>query len=128
MELNVGLLVLRVALGSIFFVHGRSKWRLWRGKPTDMPGHMHNLLRFASILETVGSLLVLFGLYTQIDAALLAIVMLGALYFKLFVWKVPFTLPDRAGWEFDFILLASLTMLILVGGGAYSLDRSLLAR
>ena len=33
--------------------------------------------------------------------------MLGAIYFKIFKWKMPFTSQTSTGWEFDLVLLAA---------------------
>jgi uncharacterized membrane protein YphA (DoxX/SURF4 family) len=48
--------------------------------------------------------------------------MLGALWHKMFKWKIPFLAADKTGWEFDFILLGAAIALLFIGAGIYSLD------
>lgn len=114
-----GLLFLRIAVGTIFLVHGFSKWPMWRMQPSEkMPGMMLATMRFLSVAEPLGGAAVLVGLLTQIAAAGLALVMLGALYLKIRVWKNKFV----NGWEFDLALLAANIALALLGAGAWSID------
>ena len=70
------------------------------------------------LVEVVSSVGMILGVYTQLAAILLGIVMLGALYFKLFRWKAPFSATDKLGWEYDLILLAASVAILLTGGGA----------
>ena len=56
------------------------------------------------LLSSVGLIL---GIYTQLSALLLGIIMIGAIYFKTMKWRVPFAAVDKTGWEFDFTLLAA---------------------
>ncbi len=51
-------------------------------------------------------------------AVLLIIVMLGAIYHKMFKWNTPFSALDKMGWEFDLVLLAANLAILLSGGGA----------
>jgi putative oxidoreductase len=62
------------------------------------------------------------GLYAEIGALLVGLVMLGAIYHKIFVWHIPFSSMDKMGWEFDLILLGSAITILLLGAGAISLD------
>lgn len=73
------------------------------------------------IVELVGSLSILIGIRAQIGAILLGAVMLGALYFKTSVWKIPFTGQNINGWEFDMLLLAANLAIIFTGAGAIAM-------
>lgn len=79
---DAGLLVLRIGLGIIFIVSGWMK-----------VSNMHSTVGFfatigfgafwaylASIVELLGGIAVLLGVFTRISAALLAIVMIVAMY------------------------------------------------
>lgn len=117
---DIGLLALRIAVGAIFLKHGLSKRGMWKMQPSaEMPTGMIRIMRVLSIVEPIAGTLVLAGLFTQIAAAALSIVMLGALYFKIFVWKNKFI----NGWELDQLILASNIALITLGGGLWSIDR-----
>lgn len=72
-------------------------------------------------VEAVGALSVLFGVYTQAGALLLGLVMIGAIYFKMSKWKVPFSAMDKMGWEFDLILLAASIAILFGAIGTYVL-------
>jgi len=48
--------------------------------------------------------------------------MLGAIKFKIFKWKTPFTSMGQTGWEFDLINLATALTLVILGGGQIALD------
>lgn len=121
-----GLLALRIAIGAIFWVHGTAKWAMWRTPPSaQMPSGMLRLMKILSIAEPVGALMLAAGFLTQIAAAGLGVIMLGALYFKIRAWKIPFTAQDKTGWEFDLMILAGAIALLFLGGGAWGLDQLL---
>lgn len=109
---DTGIFVLRLAIAVIFFVHGTAK----------LDGKMGNFMRFIGITETIGSIALLVGFLTQLAAIGLAIIMLGALYKKIFEWHVPFTAMDKMGWEFDVMILAGCIALMTLGSGAYGVD------
>ena len=118
---NVGLLVLSVVLGAIFIYHSIPKLKA----PASMAKGMGKSKGFVSLLgvvEFVSGLFLILGFLTQIGALLLVVVMLGALYHKLFKWNVPFAAHDKLGWEFDVILLAAAIALLLLGAGNVSID------
>lgn len=86
-----------------------------------------------SVTEFFGSLALLSGLLTKVFSGLLSIVMVVAILVKIKKWncrfsvcKVPVGKP-LPGWEFDFVILAGLVALFLLGPGLLSLD-SLLFR
>ena len=121
---DYGLLALRIALGVIFLVHGTMKWAMWKMQPSpQMPASMIGMMKFLSIVEPLGGLAILAGFLTELATIGLSLVMLGAIYFKITQWKVPFMSQTNTGWEFDFINLAGLIALILMGGGAFAFDQ-----
>jgi putative oxidoreductase len=114
-----GLLGLRLAVGAVFLVHGISKLPMWRMQPSDqMPNGMLATMRFLSIAEPLGAAALILGALTQFAAAGLSVIMLGAIYFKIGVWKNKFV----NGWELDLVLLAANIALVLLGAGAWSVD------
>lgn len=111
-----GLLALRLAVGVIFFVHGKAKWAMWKMKATEqMPAPMLGIMKVLSITEPLSGLTLITGIFVQPAALWLSLVMMGAIYFKTSKWKVPFTAQNTTGWEFDLILLAANLALLTSG-------------
>lgn len=115
---DLALLVLRLALGIVFLAHGPVKFMKTKDMAAGL-GMSENQVRGIGALETAGAVMVIGGLWEQIGAILLGIVMLGAIYFKTQKWGKNFT--GENGWEFDFILLAAAVTVLVAGGGAYAL-------
>ena len=66
----------------------------------------------------MASLGLVFGVYTQLSALILTIVMVGAIGMKMMKWGVPFAAMDKTGWEFDFILFFASLAVLFSGGGS----------
>ena len=116
---DFGLLLLRLAVGLIFLIHGTKKLGMWKMKPSpEMPSNMLNIMRALSVVEPLAGAALILGVFTQLAAIVLALVMAGALYFKIVVWKKKFAEPG--GWEIDFMLLMVNLSIIFIGGGAIS--------
>ncbi len=114
-------LALRIAVGTVFLVHGLQKQMFWKTQPsTQLPLGMIKVLRFLSIVEPLGGVAMLIGFLTRPAAIGLSIIMLGAINLKARQMKKRFT--GDGGWELDFMILAANVALLLVGGGAWSLD------
>lgn len=116
-----GLLVLRVFLGIIFLYHAFPK--------LSMPYKMAKGIGWSSfaivilgLFELIGSLFLILGIYAEIGALFVGLVMIGALYHKIFKWNIAFYAMDKTGWEFDFILLGAVVAVFFLGAGAISLD------
>jgi putative oxidoreductase len=98
--------VLQAAVGIIFIIHGLAKIKSPKqiasayGMPT-IAGMLHGLV------EAVGGLMLIVGWYTQWVGVLFAAIMVGAIFFKISRWKMPFMAQNATGWEFDLILLAA---------------------
>ena len=121
---DVALLILRLALGAVFLVHGLPKRGLWSAQPSaQMPAGMLTKLRILTIAEPAGALGVIFGFLTQLAALGLVIAMLGALQFLITKVHRKWTGENSAGWEFEFLLLVVALAIAILGGGRYALDR-----
>jgi len=103
---NEGLFFLRLAIGSIFLVHGLAKL-----KNPDMIARALGVPRFVGFLhglvEVGGAALLMLDMFVRPIALVFSFIMLGAIFFKKFKWNVPFWAQQGTGWEFDFILLAA---------------------
>lgn len=127
---NWGLLLLRVAVGLVFAVHGAQKLLLFGiGGTAGFLGSLGiplpEVAAIAVILvELVGGLALLIGLGTRYVAALLAVNMAVA----LFTVHLPNGFfVDGGGVEFVLVLLAAALFFALHGGGALAVDRRLSA-
>ncbi len=121
---DVALLVLRLALGTVFLFHGLPKRGLWSAQSSDqMPAGMLTRLRILSIAEPAGALGLIFGFLTQLAGLGLVVVMLGAITFLTTKVHRKFKEANAPGWEFEFLLLVVALALAILGGGKYALDR-----
>lgn len=117
-----GLLAMRLSIGAIFIVHGQAKLGTWQIQPNgQMKASMASIMKLLSIAEPLGGIALVAGFLTQLAALGLILIMLGALYFKIKVWKAPFKGDNATGWEFDLILLAGNLVLLTSGPGVYTL-------
>jgi len=123
-EREIGLTLLRIAVGVIFIAHGAQKFFLL-GIPAVTGGFTQGGIPMASFMapfiasvELVGGIALVAGLFTRLAALGTAFTMLGAMF--LVHMRGGFFLP--AGIEYTVILLAASIALILMGPGSFSLD------
>jgi putative oxidoreductase len=121
---NVGLLILRIGLGSVMFAHGAQKLLGWYGGPgiQGFVGWMASMgvpawLAWLAILaEFVGGLAVILGLFARLGALAFAANMVVAI--GLVHWQVGFfNTQAGAGWEYPWALLTASLALALLGPG-----------
>ena len=127
--MDLALLIVRGILGLIFMVHGSQKlFGAFGGSgiegTTGMmrrldAAHPVLLAWLAALSEFGGGLLVFIGLLTPLGAALIISTMLTAIVTVHF--KNGF-LNTNKGYEFNLSLIALALTLLLVGGGASSVD------
>jgi len=114
---DIGLLLLRIVIAIIFLYHSLPK--LSKAKAMSaMMGMPAGMIFMLGMVEILASLGIAFGVFTQVSALLLAIVMVGAIGMKAMKWHVPFAAMDKTGWEFDLILLFASIAVLLGGGGS----------
>ena len=128
---DASLLILRLAVGGIMFVHGSQKLFGWFDGSgiAGFVGWMASLhvpaaiAWLAIITEFFGGLALVLGLFARPAALAIAFEMLVAI--RLVHWKTGFfmnwgSVANRGeGWEYTFLLFAAAVTLALAGPGAY---------
>ena len=133
---DVSLTILRIFLGVVFFAHGAQKMLGWFGgygfHPTmgffgqiGVPAAVAFLVICAEFFGSIGLIL---GLLTRIAAFGIGADMIGAIF--IVHLKNGFFMnwagtQKGEGFEFHLLAIAISAALLLRGGGAFSIDRSL---
>jgi putative oxidoreductase len=122
-----GITVLRVIVGIVFLVHGGQKLFVWGFSnvagffgQVGIPVPLLTAI-VVTLVEFLGGLALLLGLFTRWAAIPLALNMLGAMLTVHL--KAGFFLPE--GFEFVLTLLAANVALALLGSGEASVDKLL---
>lgn len=118
---DAALLLLRLIAGAIFVSSGWSHLThpAERGQSIGMS---KGFTVFLGTAELAGALGVIFGVLTQLAAAGLILVMLGAIQKKVFVWKTGFWGKHGSdGWHYDLMLVVMNLVIIATNGGHYLL-------
>jgi putative oxidoreductase len=129
-RVDTGLLILRIAVGIVFLVHGGQKLFVFGfGGVTGAFGQMGIPMPtvtgpLAALVEFLAGGALVIGLLTRLAALGLAIDMLGAILFVHY--KGGFFLPS--GYEYALTLAAANVAIMVAGAGYYSLDRVIAER
>src|SRR5437870_6354627 len=86
---DVSLLLLRVVVGVVFITSGWNHLKDPQARSKDI-GTSKGFTIFLGAAEVAGSLGVIFGVLTQLAAAGLILLMLGAIQKKILVWRTVF--------------------------------------
>jgi putative oxidoreductase len=134
-------LAVRITTGVLMIIHGMPKLmgparqQMRSGmKQMGIPGGLYDLV---GILEFLGGIFLLIGLLTRIVSILYILEMIGTIIlYNTVLYKAP--IPRGAmeeafkrthgylgGWELDTLVLSSAIVTLILGGGAFSLDRLL---
>ena len=117
LNIDHGLLVLRLALAVILLHHGIPKLLNFGGTVSGFES-MHVpapalSAAFATLAEALGGILILLGVAVDVAGLLVVVDMLGAI--------ITVQLPKGfGGWEHEFAILTMALTLALAGAGAYS--------
>lgn len=130
MSRSIGVLILRLALGLVFFMHGAQKALGWFGG-SGLEGTINfmNSLGISTFLaylvsfwELLGGIFIILGFLTRLWSAGLVINMLVAI-FAVHIGGGFFA--SEGGFEFNMTLLAISLALIFLGSGKFSIDQSI---
>jgi putative oxidoreductase len=122
---DLGPLLIRLGVGTVFAVHG---WQKLDADVSNFAGYLESLdvplpevvAWLQTLAEGVGGILLVLGLFTRLVTLPLIATMVGAIL--LVKDDVGFVEPDAMGAELDVALLAGLLGLLFLGPGRYSLD------
>ncbi len=114
------LLALRIITGIVFFSSGRTDLQkpAERGKAT---GLSLGGIKFLGVMEIIAGISVVFGIFAQIGAIIIMVVMLGAMYKKKFEWKIGFYDEKDIGWHYDLTWFISAFVILATAGGAFTI-------
>jgi putative oxidoreductase len=118
--LDIAVLLLRLMVALVFLTSGigHLKDPKVRGKSIGMsPG----FTVFLGAAETAGALGIASGVLTQWAAIGLVLIMLGAIYKKMIVWKTGFWGEKNSGWSYELILVLILLLVLCSNGGRFVL-------
>jgi putative oxidoreductase len=134
-ELSIALVLLRSILGVVFFMHGAQKVLGWFGGYglKNTVGYFKSTLHIpsplgyaAAIAEFLGSIALLFGLFTQAAALGILITMIVAtlkVHAPSGFFLNATNDPKRGnGYEYSLTLAVIALVLVILGGGSFSLD------
>ncbi len=126
-------LILRIAIGLVFLLHGLSKFGILGDGNLQQTGAMFTGMNMplpsvtaplVAAIEVVGGVALLLGFGTRFASIPLVVIMLVA----IFAVKLPngWNPVGRGGYELDLVILAGLLVLLLLGSGPLALERKYL--
>ena len=114
------LLALRLMVAAVFLTSGWSHVRDPAGRSRSI-GASPRFTLLLGVAEIAGALGVAFGVWIQVAALGLILVMLGAIRKKIFVWKTGFWGEKSSGWHYDLMLVLMNLVIATTGGGRFVL-------
>src|SRR5579859_7435016 len=127
--------IARIVLGVVFFAHGAQKMLGWYGGPglantmRAFTEHLHppsTLAYFVIGGEFVSGLGLVAGLFTRVAALFVVLTMVGAIatvHFRFGLFMDWFGGRKGHGIEYHLLAIALALVVVVNGGGAFSLDR-----
>jgi len=115
---DISLLLTRVIVGIIFISSGWSHFT----QPAERSNSIGMSKAFTFLLglgEFFGGLFLILGIWVQLASILLILVMLGAITFKIFKWKIGFYSSESLGWHYDFLILSVCLVNLATAGGEF---------
>ena len=119
---DLGLLLLRLMVALVFVTSGWSHVTksAERSKSIEMS---QGATIFVGLAEIAGALGLAFGIFTQLAAAGLILIMLGAIYKKAFVWHTGFWGEKASGWHYDLMFIIMNLVILFTDGGRWVVMR-----
>ena len=121
-------LLIRLTVGLAFFLHGAQKVFGWfEGSGLEKwseylasKNYSKPVAYFAAYVEMIAGILLIVGIFTKLSSVSMLIFMLFAVWIA-HLEKGYFS--NKGGYEYQLLLIVSCVVLIVLGGGEYSLDK-----
>jgi len=128
--ISVTSLLLRVTIGMAFFLHGAQKVFGWFGgsglEKWSEYLSTKNYSKFTAIsaayIEMIAGFLLIIGAFTKASAISMIVFMLFAV--AIAHWENGY-FSQKGGYEYQLLLIVSCIIVLLLGGGEYSVDKYL---
>lgn len=118
---DVALLFLRLMVGIVFITSGYKHLKDPEARSKDI-GTSKSFTVVLGAAELAGGLGVISGVFAQLAAIGLILVMLGAIQKKIFVWHTGFWGKSGTnGWSYDTMLIVMNLVIVTTGGGNLTL-------
>jgi putative oxidoreductase len=117
---DLGLLLMRLMVAAVFVTSGLGHVKHSKERARSI-GMTPAFTMFLGVAEIAGSLGITFGVLTQPAAIGLILLMLGAIYKKVFVWHIGFWGEKSSGWHYDLTLILMNIVIACTDGGKYVL-------
>src|ERR1700730_4884144 len=117
---DLSLLLLRLMVAAVFVTSGWTDLKNPKERAKSI-GMSSAFAMFLGVAELAGGLGVAFGVLTQLAAIGLILVMLGAIYKKIFVWHTGFWGEKASGWHYDLTFVIMCLVVLFTNGGRYVL-------
>ncbi len=117
---DLALLLLRLMAGVVFVTSGWTHVT----KPAERSqsiGMSKGFTVFLGLAELAGSLGIIFGVFQQLAAIGLILIMLGAVYKKIEDWHTGFWGEKSSGWHYDLTYAVMCFVILVTDGGRYVL-------
>jgi len=113
---HLSLFLLRVMVAAVFGTSGYSHLKSPRERAESI-GMSVGFTVFLGIAELAGSMALVLGVLTQWAALGLILIMFGAIYKKIVVWKTGFWGEKSMGWHYDLMFVVMNLVILCTGGG-----------
>jgi len=113
---NLSLFLLRLMVAAVFGTSGYSHLKSPRERAESM-GMSVGFTVFLGVAELAGSMALVLGVLTQWAALGLILIMCGAIYKKIVVWKTGFWGEKSMGWHYDLMFVVMNLVIFCTGGG-----------
>jgi putative oxidoreductase len=117
---DFGLLAMRLLVALVFAASGWNHLKDPEGRAKSI-GTSKGFTLFLGAAELSGALGIAFGVLTQLAAAGLILLMLGAIQKKIFVWHTGFWGEKSSGWHYDLMLVVMNLVIMFTNGGRFVL-------
>jgi putative oxidoreductase len=115
---DVGLLLMRLLVALVFAASGWNHLKDPEDRAKSI-GMSKAFTIFLGAAEVLGAAGVALGIFTQLAALGLILLMLGAMQKKIFVWRTGFWGEKTYGWHYDLMLVVMNLVILFTDGGRF---------